>query len=877
MSKALIIAEKPSVAGDIARALGGCTKEKDFFESDQYLITSAVGHLLEIGAPEGLEVKRGKWNLANLPVIPQEFALKPIEKTEARLKLIQKFVKRADIGEVINACDAGREGELIFTYIMHFTGCRKPVRRLWLQSMTTNAIRDGFKALRQESSMRGLRDAAMCRSEADWLIGINGTRAMTAFNSKGGGFFLTTVGRVQTPTLSLVVEREKAIRQFVAKPYWRIRGDFMLPSGEYAGYWFDEKFNDKTKTEHERADRIWDAPRMESLMRDLQTMRSKPIHVEDQSKKQTQLSPLLYDLTSLQREANGRFGFSARTTLSIAQALYEKHKAITYPRTDSRALPEDYLGTIKDTLNAMEAPFAQLAKKVLKENWVHPNKRIFNNAKISDHFAIIPTASAPSKLSEVEEKLYGLIVRRFLAVFYPPAEYWLTTRISRVGDHAFKSDGRVLEVPGWLEVYGKEGDGEDANNNLPKCDAGALAQVKEITSEAEETRPPARFNEATLLSAMESAGKLIEDDELKDAMKDKGLGTPATRASIIEGLITEEYIIREGRNLQATAKSMNLMILLKGLEVEELMSAELTAEWEQHLSQIEQGHYSREAFMKGISNMAKHIVEQAKRHENDTLSGDYVTLSHPCPACGGSIHENYRRYQCAKCEFSVNKVIAGRIMAAEEVEGLLRDKMTPELKGFRSKMGRPFNAQLKLEGSTASFHFEGSAPGAVLEWISGEILGNCPKCGHSVMESTLAYACERNSGAEKTCDFRIGKTILQRDIEIAQVQKILTTGKTDLLEKFISKKGRPFKAFLVMKEGGTIGFEFDNSEPSGRFAKARAATAEKKASKLEKAEKATTEKKPRKTSAATTVKKSAAPKKKPALKSTAKKTVKVKI
>jgi DNA topoisomerase-3 len=373
-------------------------------------------------------------------------------------------------------------------------------------------------------------------------------------------------------------------------------------------------------------------------------------------------------------------------------------------------------------------------------------------------------------------------------------------------------------VPGWLEVYGKEAEDGTAETTLPKCADGEMALVREVTSLAEETRPPARFNEATLLSAMEGAGKLIDDDELKEAMKDKGLGTPATRATVIEGLITEEYILREGRNLHATAKSFSLMTLLHGLEVNDLMSAELTAEWEHHLAQIEQGHYSRESFMKGIATMAKHIVDQAKRHENDTLSGDYVTLRNPCPKCGATIHENYRRFQCSQCEFSVNKVIAGRIMAAKKWEQLLKESITSELQGFRSKMGRPFNAQLKMENATVTFHFEGSAPGAELEWVSGEVLGNCPKCGHSVLESTRAFACERSSGESRNCDFRMGKQILKRDIPAEQVQKLLSTGKTDLLDKFISKKGRPFKAFLVQAEGGKIGFEFENPTRPARGA-----------------------------------------------------------
>lgn len=817
MSKALIIAEKPSVANDLARVLahtGKFEKSKDYFESDKFVITSAVGHLIEIGAPEHMEVKRGKWSLTNLPVIPQEFALKPIEKTVTRLKVIQKLAKRPDITELINACDAGREGELIFTYISQFIKNQKPTRRLWLQSMTDGAIRQGFGELRADSKMHGLRDAAMCRSESDWLIGINGTRALTAFNSKGGGFFLTTVGRVQTPTLTLVVEREKAIRKFVPKVYWKISANFNSPNGEYLGYWFDEKFKAEKSENLEypselRADRLWDKSRAEKIIKNCQ---NQTISFSEQSKKTTQLSPLLYDLTTLQREANGRFGFSAKSTLGLAQALYEKHKVITYPRTDSRYLPEDYINSCSEIAANLEGEYKTYASKILKSAWIKPNRRIFDNKKISDHFAIIPTGKS-SNLNEQEEKIYSLITRRFLAVFYPPAEYLITTRITQIGEEPFKTEGKILTASGWLEVYGKEINSEDAGN-LPKLSEGDKISLVEIKLESDETRPPARFNEATLLSAMEGAGKIIEDEELRSAMQEKGLGTPATRAQIIEGLLTEEYIHREGKNLIPTAKAFSLTNLLKGLEVEELMSAELTAKWEYQLAQIEKGEYSRTTFMKGIGEMAKHIVQMAKIHENDTLQGDYVEINQPCPKCKGKILENYRYYQCQKCDFAINKVIAGRIMAPEDVEELLQKKITPLLKGFRSKMGRPFEAQLIMEDSKVSFHFEGSENSNELQWQNDEVLGKCPKCASNVREALRTFACEKSSGSEKTCDFRISKTILKREIEVSQVHKILTNNKTDLLDKFISKKGRPFKAFLIMDKTGKIGFEFDNSKPA---------------------------------------------------------------
>ena len=543
MGKKLIIAEKPSVAADIAKALGGFTKHDDYFENDEYVVSSAIGHLLELACPEEYEVKRGKWSFTHLPVIPPHFALKPIEKTESRLKLLTKLIKRKDVDALINACDAGREGELIFNYIAQHSKTSKPIQRLWLQSMTQQAIRDGFARLRSGAEMQGLADAAVCRSESDWLVGINGTRAMTAFNSKTGGFHLTTVGRVQTPTLAIVVERERKIREFKPRPYWEVEASFAAKAGEYAGKWFDEGFKGKddgeNRDEHARADRIWDEAKAEAIRA---ACVGQVGEVSEESKPETRLSPLLFDLTSLQREANARFGFSAKNTLGLAQALYEKHKVLTYPRTDSRYLPEDYLGTVKATLamltgegagkghdEVLLARYAPFAHQVLARNWVLPNKRIFNNAKVSDHFAIIPTTQAPKNLSEPEQKLYDFVVKRFLAVFFPAAEYQVTTRITRVAGHPFRTEGKVLVNPGWLAVYGKEGQ-EGEEGNLPKVEPKEKVATEEVNLKATETRPPPRYSEATLLSAMEGAGKMVEDEELKAAMAGRGLGTPATRA-----------------------------------------------------------------------------------------------------------------------------------------------------------------------------------------------------------------------------------------------------------------------------------------------------------------------------------------------------------
>ena len=822
MTKTLIIAEKPSVANDIAKSLGGFTKEGDYFESDQYVLTSAVGHLLEIRAPEEYEVKRGKWSFANLPVIPPDFALEPIAKTESRLKLLNKLIRRKDVSTIVNACDAGREGELIFRLIAQYTKAKQPIKRLWLQSMTPAAIRDGFKHLRDDEEMLPLARAARSRSEADWLIGINGTRAMTAFNSKEGGFFLTTVGRVQTPTLSIVVQREEKIKNFVPRDYWEVRAEFVCAQGVYEGRWLDTAFKKDETDPEKRAERLWSRAAADSIVTACLGRNGK---VTEESKPTTSISPALFDLTSLQREANARFGFSAKNTLALAQALYERHKVLTYPRTDSRHLPEDYLQTSMQTLECLtgNANYETFASQILQNHWVRPNKRIFDNRKISDHFAIIPTTQLPKSLSEPEQKLYDLVARRFMAVFFPAAEFLVTTRFTDVAGHRFKSEGRVMIKPGWLAVYGREmpvsGKNSENDRLLVPVSPGESVLTDKVLVDEQVTRPPARYTEATLLSAMEGAGKLV-DDELREAMMGKGLGTPATRAAIIEGLLSEKYHLREGRELIPTPKAFQLMTLLKGLDVKELTMPELTGEWEFKLAQMEKGQISREEFMRQIAQMAQIIVKRAKEYDEDTIPGDYATLKTPCPKCGGEIRENYRRFACTNCDFSISKTPGSRQFSVPEVEELLKNGQIGPLQGFRSKQGRPFAAILKIvpdsekDGFRLEFDFgQPQEDDAEVPDFSDRIpLGVCPKCQGRVYEAGLSYICENAVARPKTCDFRSGRIILQQEIVPEQMAKLLKEGQTDLLAGFVSQRThRPFKAYLALGKDGKVSFRFEES------------------------------------------------------------------
>jgi DNA topoisomerase-3 len=854
--KTLVIAEKPSVAQDIVRAItptaGKFEKHDEYFESDEWIVTSAVGHLVEIQAPEEFDVKRGKWSFANLPVIPPYFDLKPIDKTKTRLNAIVKLAKRKDINAMVNACDAGREGELIFRLIQQYAKVKHPVKRLWLQSMTPAAIRDGFASLRSDEQMMPLADAARCRSEADWMVGINGTRAMTAFNSRDGGFFLTTVGRVQTPTLSVVVEREEKIRKFVSRNYWEVHASFAAEAGEYPGKWFDPQWKKSTANAQLaegaepdaelKADRVWSEAEARSIA---DAARGQKASVTEESRPTTQAAGMLFDLTSLQREANGKFGFSAKTTLSIAQSLYERHKALTYPRTDSRALPEDYVPVVKQTFEMIAgsemkhlAPHALVA---LNGNYIKPSKKIFDNAKVSDHFAIIPTLQAPSGLSDAEQKLYDLVVRRFMSVFFPSAEYLVTTRITKTAGHHFKTEGKVLVKPGWLAIYGKEAAAEvaepkdgDKGQNLVPVKPGELVAVESVDPKGLKTRPPARYSEATLLGAMEGAGKTIEDDELREAMQEKGLGTPATRAATIEGLIAEKYMLREGRELIPTAKAFQLMTLLRGLGVEELSRADLTGEWEHKLKQMEQGQLSRESFMADIAGMTERLVNKAKGYDKDTIPGDYATLTAPCPNCGGIIKENYRRYTCVGaagaaegCGFSFGKTPAGRTFEVAEVEQFLRDKKIGPLDGFRSKAGWPFTAEMviKFDEETKNYKLEfdfgddkNAETGEIVDFGASPSLGACPKCGSPVHEHGKNYVCAKSlptlEQPTPSCDFKTGTMILQQPVDTEQMQKLLTTGKTDLLDKFVSMRTRrPFKAMLAWDaEAGKVNFEFAPSK-----------------------------------------------------------------
>jgi len=822
----LIIAEKPSVAGDLTKALGGkFTKEKTHYENDQYVVSWALGHLVTIADPGEMDERNKAWSLSALPIIPPRFELKPIDSSKSQLTALGKLIRRKDITTVINACDAGREGELIFHYILeHEQGktalAGKRVQRLWMQSMTKGAILEAFTKLRTHEEMQNLRSAALSRSEADWLVGINSSRGLTAYNSRRGGFRLTPCGRVQTPTLTLMVKRELERNAFVPKDFWTLQAEFVAGGAHWEGRWFDPNFKKEESQEaKDTAVRIWDLPQAEAIAT---KCKGKPAQVEETSKPVFNKCPPLYDLTSLQREANGRFGFSAKTTLQIAQALYERHKLTTYPRTDSKFLPEDYVDQVKETLKSMDGALGKHANTVLKSGWVKQDKRIFDNTKISDHHAIIPTGNdATSELSEAEAKVYQMISQRFVAIFFPPAQFQQTVRIATVEGEMFRTEGKVLNEPGWRAVYGKEADEEVVMAPLPK---DAPAKNKAIDVLGDVTRPPARYTESSLLSIMESAGKLIEDDELRDAMKDRGLGTPATRAAVIEGLISDKYLVREGKELIPTAKAFDLLRIAVAMQIEDLTSPELTGEWEHKLGLLERGKYTREKFMQEIEDLTRRVVERIKNFKEDDTRQDAGFVL----ADGRTVTETVTAYETSD-GISVRKLMGGRQMDPKEVKDLLDLKRIGPLTGFRSKRGKEFTASLLIGAkNTVEFEFASDAGtgenGEAFDVNSATPLGNSPVDGSPVYDVGSAYASLTALERAKT-GLRISKVMLGKALSHDDITKMLNGESTDLIKDFVSSRTRrKFDAKLKLAKTGKIEFEFPPREAGagkGRFGKGR--------------------------------------------------------
>ncbi|MEM7144052.1 MAG: DNA topoisomerase III [Verrucomicrobiota bacterium] len=834
MPKTLVIAEKPSVATDLSRALAkklgkfekkGKSRDAQCFENDDAIITSAVGHLVELKMPTGPNGKNLPWKFDVLPAIPKHFDLQPIEQSEGRLRHVLKQARRKDVDRIVNACDAGREGELIFQYILDIGNIDKPVQRLWMQSMTTGAIQDAWDELRDGGEMGPLADAAKCRSESDWLVGLNSTRALTCFRSRHGGFNITAAGRVQTPTLAILAKREKEIKAFTPTPYAEVHADFSVAAGQYPGRWIDPDWKKDEANPHSKPERIWDKEKAQTI-RDRCEGKTGTVHEE--KKPQKQIAPQLYDLTTLQREAP----FTAKQTLQIAQALYERHKMLTYPRTDSRYLPEDYLSNVVQTTKDLADsghPVAQWAADSIKNDRVQFQKRIFNNAKVSDHFAIIPTGRVV-KLSDAEAKLYDMVVKRFIAVFFPHAEFEVTKRLTVV-DHGtekdtFRTDGKILVTPGWLAVYGRTPGVAAGKDELVPAEENESAKVDDIEVEEKETNPPARYTESTLLSAMEGAGKLVDDEELREAMSERGLGTPATRAAIIEGLLRQKYIAREGRDLNVTGKGLRLIELLEEMEIEPLTSPSMTGDWEAKLHQIEHGQLDRGTFMEEIETFTEDVVAKARKHYETAINRVFPDLKCACPQCGAEpLKQTDATYECyePECDFRISKYVAGRQLSEEEAIQLFTTKFLGPLEGFVSRFNKPFEAALELIQPVSktgkkgkfktNFVFDQDEPESAADLTDDQLLTTLTLPGGKeakVYQTEKAYHIPDLTTKDSPDGFRLGKTILQKELTPEDVTPLFTNGKTALLNGFVSKRTkRPFAAHLTLDfETGKIGFEF---------------------------------------------------------------------
>ncbi|MGF1509511.1 MAG: DNA topoisomerase [Myxococcota bacterium] len=904
MGKRLVITEKPSVARDIVASLGGFSEHDGYWENEDFVVTFAVGHLFELMQPEEVDPKWKAWTLDALPINPKVIPLKPKKKTDERLKTLKKLLKRDDVEGLVNACDAGREGELIFREIADYFESRKPVERLWLQSMTKDAIRKGFAKLQPGSRYDGLKTAAYCRTYSDWLIGMNASRALTKrlkTRSEVGGW---SAGRVQTPTLAMLVDRELEILSHVPKAFWRVKAQFLHGDDGYEGVWFDPSFKSDPSREEARDDRIFEEGKAKDVVAKVQ---GKAGLASETLKPSTELAPALFDLTSLQRTANSRFGWSARRTLNAAQRCYEGHKILTYPRTDSKALPSDYRSVVDDVIDqlASDDRFAK-ACSALKKDGLLNTKRVFDDSKVSDHFAIVPTGTLVTDLGGDDARLFDLVTRRFLATFFGPATWIRINRTTVVEGEHFRSSARFLQDAGWREVMGEtEGEGKlvplrPVTGRISDAEStdGVGVETESVELDADQTKPPNRLSEARLLSLMETAGRFVDDEEAAEAMKDSGIGTPATRAEIIENLISKGYVLRAGRGLKASVKGIRLIDILRRMRAERLASPALTGELEQHLAQVERGKMKGDAFMDEIYEYAEEIVDLTKNFEFEDLFPDRAPLG-LCP-CDKKrpVYERSWFYRCKEpegletnqrkrkkmaeagidliedCEFRVWKDKSNRYIDRKTVTELLEQGKSRPLDGFMTQQGRSYRGELVLHDKDVELNrLEGGDSEDASDVPEYEVdetpLGSCPVCNAGkVVETRQTFVCSRGLeviralGRDDTyamtigprkipegmdyCGFLLPRTVCKREITRSEAETYLRDGKTPLLEEFTSRRGRPFSAILYLRDNGRHGFDFPPRP--GRGAKGTE-DADKPAQKKKTAKKQSTKKTSRKKAA----------------------------
>ena len=802
--KTLVIAEKPSVAADIAKALGGFTKRGDVHESATMLIAAAAGHLLTSELPK-------TWKLADLPLLPEQLEMKPAPRQAKRLAELVSLLGRDDVTGVINACDAGREGELIFWEIMQHAGCTKPVQRLWLQSMTAAAIRRAFTELRPASAVQGLADAAVSRSLADFWIGINMTKALTGILSRAGRFDMTHAGRVQTPTLMLVCQRDLEIAAFVPQPYWLLTSSFTLADGGVIEAAWTTR-GAEAGDDHGR--RIGNRGRAEAI---LQKVTGQTATVVSRQRVEVKQPPLLFKLNDLLADASSQFGFPADRTQKIAQSLYEK-KLITYPRTESQHLrPEDDVETVRERLQQIATAMPALAGSAADAlaRGVDPaNKRVFDSAKVGDHFAIVPAeiTSEQPELTEGEQKIYELVLKRFVAAFLPPSETTVHTLTFTVAGETFEAIARTIRVPGWRAVYGKQVETLPVGHS-GASDGSGSAELTSVAMEERQTTPPrGHFTDGTLVKAMETAGKLVDDEEAQEAMRGTGLGTAATRTNIITKLLEDGYLVRKGRELHATPRAMSLKKVLERLRLEVLTSPEMTGTWEARLAEIEAGTSRMETFRAAIRALTEELVRKTVASPVDLVLQELPDIC--LPGTNQSFVELLQDYATADGSVRIPKIIRGRHLLPHELHTLLTAGVVGPLDGFVSKKTRKtYPACVRWIAETNRYEVffnddEETPP------TDQPAMGACPHCGGAVHELAMRYACVNATGEAPTCKFAVKKLWCEREIARDEVGQLIATGRTEVLEGFRGRSGRPFKAPLVAGPDGKVVFEFASGEAS---------------------------------------------------------------
>jgi len=788
----LIIAEKPSVARDLARVLGAKQKQKGFIQGNGWLITWCIGHLVELCEPHEYQSTWKKWSLTTLPMLPENFLLRPQKNTRSQFEVVRRLMSRKDVQSVVNACDAGREGELIFRYAYELAGCNKRTERLWISSMTDEAIQQGFSRLQPGEHYDDLWHAARCRSEADWLVGLNATRAMTIRTRqfvRTQNAPLLSVGRVQTPTLAMLVHREQEIIHFVPQDYWQLLGHFSAEPGDYTGKWFLQKSKD------EKVDRFFKEEEAQALMEKLQDKSGEVQKVD--RRKVREKPPYLFDLTRLQRTANKRFGFSAARTLEIAQGLYQNHKVITYPRTDSIFLPSDMIPKMKSTFRALHTgPYEPFTDFLLGLEKLPISRRFFNDKKVTDHHAIIPTTKRANwgKLNMDEQKIYDIIIRRFLGAFFPDAVFEKTTVITVVEEETFLTRGKVLLERGWREVAGlpdnprstkknkaKKGgesdDDEESAELLPPLKEGDVVSIRELELLAKKTKPPPRYTEATLLSAMEGAGKKLEDEELQQAMKDSGLGTPATRASIIETLLFRKYIERNKKTLHPTTKGI---LLVEAMPVESLKSPQLTGQWEARLARIARGEDSHQDFEVKVRDYVTDLVNAIRQTSPNTMQG-FMQHAHDASLQGTTKSYGKKQGGYKKKGKSTTKKSGGY-----------------SKKSYSKKTTKKSTSTRKKTTSKSSYVQVSSPPPEQPIRISvRQGLATCPSCGIGQMiQGKRAWGCNRwRDGCQTVIPF----TLEGRDLSTQETRKLLEEGQLGPLKGFQDGSGSSFMATLFLK------------------------------------------------------------------------------